>query len=86
MRPLRPEVAPKPKCPPLNAGYVNPSQLLPPRSPSGLPSGVEAWQRHCRRYYQAFDYRFTGFLINGRAGVIPPEAERMYLPFSLMES
>lgn len=64
------------------AGYVNPSQLLPPRDPSGLPGAVEAWQSHCRRYYQRFGYTVTGFLINGRAGLISAEAERMYLPFS----
>ncbi len=64
------------------AGYVNPTQLLSPRRPSGLPSAVEAWQHHCRQFYQAFGMNFTGFVINGLSGVIGPEAERIHTAFS----
>jgi len=64
------------------AGYVNVTQLLPPREPSGAPAADALWQSHCRYYYQKFGYNFTGFLINGRAGTITPNSVRMFLPFS----
>jgi hypothetical protein len=64
------------------AGYVNPTELLAPRAESGLPPVEDAWAAQCARYYRRFGMSFTGFLINGRAGVITPAAERMYEPFS----
>lgn len=65
------------------AGYVNPTQLFPPRSPSGLASGEALWQRHCRPCYGRFGLSFTGFLINGLAGPVSAAAEAMYRPFSV---
>lgn len=64
------------------AGYVNPTQLLPPRDPSGLPSGADSWVEHNIRHYRRFNYSITGFLINGFAGALTDESNRMYLPFS----
>lgn len=65
------------------AGYINATQMFPPRDPSGLPGEPETFQRHCAPWYQRFDINYTGFLIQGRAGNITPEAERLYLPFSV---
>lgn len=64
------------------AGYINPTLLLPPRNPSALPSGARAWIDHNLKYYRQFNYSITGFLINGFAGRLTPESNRMYEPFS----
>ena len=64
------------------AGYLNPTQLLPPRAPSGLPPANGTWAAHNAPLYAQFDVRFTGFLINGDAGAMTPAAERTYAPFS----
>ena len=64
------------------AGYVNPTQLLPPRWPSSLPGAGEAWQRHCLPFYRRFNYGITGFLINGYSGQLNAETELLYRSFS----
>ena len=64
------------------AGYLNPRQLLPPRNPSGLPTGAEAWIEHSVPYFRKLDYSITGFVINGFAGDLNDECNRMYLRFS----
>jgi hypothetical protein len=64
------------------AGYVNPTQLLAPRAPSGYSSAAQAWQQHNGALYQRFDQRFTGFLLQGDAGHMTREGEDMYQPFS----
>jgi len=64
------------------AGYVNPTMLLEPRPISGLPSGADAWVEHCRDLYRRFNYRITGFLINGHAGKLTPASEEMTALFS----
>lgn len=51
------------------AGYLNPSQLHGLREPSGYPSGIKAWQDHCRKYYRLFDYSITGWLLDGKSGL-----------------
>jgi len=33
------------------AGYLNPGELTPPRRFSGLPSGLEAWEKHCEYFF-----------------------------------
>jgi len=48
------------------AGYLNPSLLEEPR-PSGLPSAVDLWRRHCQAWYQQFGLGITGFVIDGYA-------------------
>jgi|GEM_PF-753861 len=47
------------------AGYVNPTQLYGTRDPSGYPSGVDLWQKHCTKYYRALDYSITGWVFDG---------------------
>ncbi|MEI6915960.1 MAG: hypothetical protein WCL39_12560, partial [Armatimonadota bacterium] len=64
------------------AGYVNPTMLIEPRPISGLPSCEDVWVTHCREFYQRFNYRITGFLINGHAGLLTNESERMTARFS----
>lgn len=64
------------------AGYVNPTNLLHPRKPSGLPSADAAWIEHNIRYFNRLNYSITGFLINGFCGELTDEANRMYAHFS----
>jgi hypothetical protein len=59
------------------AGYVNPTHLLEPRFHSGLPSGMDVWMEHCKRYYAKFDLSVTGFLLNGLLP-LTPESVRPY--------
>lgn len=62
------------------AGYLNPTQLAPPRD-SGLPSGFGPWRAWNSKYYRQFGLSFTGFLING----VAPETravEKLYGSFS----
>jgi hypothetical protein len=53
-------------------GYLNPGYLTPPRRWSGLPSGLDAWERLCAKGYRQWDLRVTGFVIDGNA---PPMSE-----------
>lgn len=64
------------------AGYVNPTQLLPPREPSGLPSGEEAWIEHNIPYYRLLNYSITAFLINGFCHELTDASNRMFARFS----
>lgn len=64
------------------AGYVNPTDLLPPRDPSGLPSGAQAWIDHNVEYYRRLNYSITGFLINGFRGELTDESNALYRSFS----
>lgn len=63
------------------AGYVNPTLLLGERE-SGLPSAHDLWIQHNLNYYRLTNIKITGFILNGPAGVITPEAEQMYAEFS----
>lgn len=64
------------------AGYLNPGYLTPPRAHSGLPSGLAAWERHCRRFYEQWDLSLTGFVIDGFAPGLSPEGLDAYARFS----
>jgi hypothetical protein len=65
------------------AGYLNPTQLIPPRAVSGIAaSGAPLWERWNSRYYAQFNLSFTGFVINGAAGAMTAAAEAMYAVFS----
>jgi hypothetical protein len=71
------------------AGYINPTQLRGLREPSGYPSGVSVWQKHCRKYYRMFDYSITGWLLDGKSGLntrlfylLGNEDLDTYIPFS----
>lgn len=47
------------------AGYNNPRLLYPPRVHSDLPSGVEVWVEHNKKYFEKFDNHCIGFIIDG---------------------
>lgn len=64
------------------AGYLNPGNLVPPRKWSDLPSGLDAWEAHCSRYYRRWDLRMTGFVIDGFAPGMSEEVKRAYARFS----
>lgn len=64
------------------AGYINPGHLAPPRRYSNLPSGVQAWLRHCEKYYERWDLDVTGFIIDGYAPAMSPEVLDAYAEFS----
>jgi hypothetical protein len=63
------------------AGYLNPGGLETPRL-SGLPSGVDLWAAHCRRFYQLWDIRVTGFIIEGNAPAMKANGLKAYSQFS----
>ena len=48
------------------AGYLNPGELQTPRA-SGLPSGIETWRKHCKKYYDMWGMTITGFIIDGNS-------------------
>ncbi|MCB9850713.1 MAG: hypothetical protein H6817_08410 [Phycisphaerales bacterium] len=64
------------------AGYLNPAMLIEPRPESNLPSGLANWRDHCTAYYQQWDLRITGFIIDGRATQTPSAALDAYAKFS----
>ncbi len=64
------------------AGYVNPGHLEEPRQFSGLHSGVDAWEKHCRPYYERWDLSITGFIIDGFAPGMSEESLDAYSRFS----
>jgi hypothetical protein len=64
------------------AGYINPGHLDEPRRFSGLPSGVDAWRRHCEAYYRRWDLTVTGFVIDGYAPTMSPAGFDAYARFS----
>lgn len=64
------------------AGYLNPGYLSTPRVHSGLPSGVAAWDRYCKRYYEQWDLSVTGFVIDGYAPGLTKEGLDAYADFS----
>lgn len=64
------------------AGYINPSMLYGSRSPSGYPSGVPIWQKHCRDWYRMLDYSISAWLLNGAQGSTNSTDFGNYQPFS----
>ncbi len=64
------------------AGYLNPNLLAGERLGSGLPDALDLWVRHNRHYYGQFDYRITGFVINGFHGDMPLKVQQAYARFS----
>ena len=64
------------------AGYINPGHLDEPRRFSGLPSGVDAWRRHCAAYYRRWDLTVTGFVIDGYAPAMSAAGFAAYAEFS----
>lgn len=64
------------------AGYVNVGHVQASRVISGLPSGLPAWEAHCRQFYEQWDISLTGFLIDGYAPCMGDAAWRAYARFS----
>lgn len=63
------------------AGYLNP-RALALRPESGLPSGLEIWTEHCRRYYRRWDMSITGFILDGAGGASTEREFQAYRSFS----
>ncbi len=64
------------------AGYLNPGMLQEPRPISGLPSGLNAWAAHCKRFYRRWDITITGFVIDGYAPGLNEKGLACYEKFS----
>ncbi|MDO5571180.1 MAG: GxGYxYP family putative glycoside hydrolase [Bacteroidales bacterium] len=64
------------------AGYLNPGMLQNPRPISGLPSGLDVWKNHCKKYYDRWDLSITGFIIDGNAPGLDNEGLECYRSFS----
>ena len=63
------------------AGYLNPGELHEPRE-SGLPSGVNVWKNHCKKYYKQWGMTVTGFIIDGFSSPMSEETMDAYAEFS----
>ncbi|WP_233545652.1 GxGYxYP domain-containing protein [Parabacteroides sp. AM08-6] len=64
------------------AGYLMPGMLQAPRPLSGLPSGLETWAEHCKKYYDKWGLSITGFVIDGEAPGLNEEGLDCYASFS----
>lgn len=64
------------------AGYLMPGMLQEPREISGFKSGLDAWARHCKPYYNRWDLTITGFVIDGTAPGLSKEGLDCYASFS----
>ncbi len=64
------------------AGYLNPGMLQEPRPVSGLPSGLDAWAKHCKRFYDRWGITITGFVIDGYAPGLNAKGLDCYAGFS----
>lgn len=64
------------------AGYLMPGMLQEPRPLSGLPSGLDAWARHCKKYYQQWGLTITGFVIDGHGPGLNERGLDCYASFS----
>lgn len=64
------------------AGYLNPGYLEPPRKWSGLPSGLEEWEKHCATLYMRWGIDLTGFVIDGNAPEMNSRIQQAYARFS----
>lgn len=64
------------------AGYLNPGMLQEPRPISNLPSGLDAWAKHCEMFYKRWDLTITGFIIDGFAPGLNQAGFDCYARFS----
>lgn len=64
------------------AGYLMPGMLQEPRPLSGLPSGLDTWAKHCKRYYRQWGLSITGFVIDGEAPGLNEKGLDCYASFS----
>jgi hypothetical protein len=64
------------------AGYCEPGMLQEPRGVSGLPSGLDAWARHNRKYYDRWGLSVTGFIIYAHGPELNAAGLDCYAAFS----
>lgn len=64
------------------SGYLNPTQLFEPRQFSNLPRADTLWIERNRFFYNKFNIKHTGFVINGAAGMLTNDSDLMYTKFS----
>lgn len=64
------------------AGYVCPGMLQEPRGESGLPSGLDTWAEHCKKYYSKWGITITGFVIDGFGPALDKDGLDCYKSFS----
>ena len=64
------------------AGYLMPAFLEEPRPFSGLPSGLDAWERHCGKFYERLDLKITGFIIDAHGRGMSQRSLEAYARFS----
>jgi hypothetical protein len=64
------------------SGYLNPTQLFEPRKFSGLPNADDLWIERNQFFYNKFNIKHTGFVINGEAGSLSNMSDLMYTKFS----
>lgn len=63
-------------------GYLNPGMLQEPRPVSALPSGLDAWAKHCLPFYKQWGISITGFVIDGYAPGLNEKGLDCYARFS----
>ncbi|NLH42775.1 MAG: hypothetical protein GX448_13135 [Planctomycetes bacterium] len=64
------------------AGYCEPGMLQEPRGISGLPSGLDAWARHCKTLYDRWGLSITGFIIYAHGPALNEAGLDCYASFS----
>ncbi|UCD49408.1 MAG: hypothetical protein JSW27_17980, partial [Phycisphaerales bacterium] len=64
------------------AGYCEPGMLQEPRGISGLPSGLDAWARHCGTFYDRWGLSITGFIIYAHGPALNEAGLDCYASFS----
>jgi hypothetical protein len=64
------------------AGYCEPGMLQEPRGISGLPSGLDAWARHCGSAYDRWGLSVTGFIIYAHGPELNEAGLDCYASFS----
>jgi hypothetical protein len=64
------------------AGYLMPGMLQEPRPISGLKSGLNAWAKHCKKYFERWNLSITGFVIDGNAPGLLKKGLSCYASFS----
>lgn len=63
------------------AGYLMPGMLQEPRL-MGFKSGLDAWAKHCKKYYDKWGLSITGFVIDGHAPGLDKKGLDCYASFS----
>ena len=64
------------------AGYCEPGMLQEPRGISNLPSGLDAWARHSKTFYDRWGLSITGFIIYAHGPILNEAGLDCYASFS----